>query len=991
MRRVLFLAAITVMASHSAETKDLPITPASQDAQVMSAKDGRSVNSSQVGTTDLTERKVHVRRDDTLLQILRNSGISTSVARAALNALSSKFNPRSLQVGETLRLYFMPSPTPGRLLKFVGLILGEKGARVWMLDRSYNGGFRMERVPFHRAVSNIHATSHANKPRDDGRIIRKIVVQRGDTLTELLLTVGADLRSARLASKAISKGLDLRKLRPGQTFTITLAPTPEELPKLRLLALDVQIASGRFVTASRLADGTFVNKPLTGVLDSTSDQSSSSTTTPSAKVIKSQPPETTTESTAKKTDTSKLLENSPTHPSKHRYVQNDFQLRKGDILFNRIVSIGAHHSDTHYAVEALGKFINLRRLHVGQKFTILFYEKNDGARQLASVRMPRRGRKTIEIGRVKSGRFAEGPPDDEFFVTETAGNSQKLTTTLTSTLTSSNNSKTENTAAVLRTAAPLAETFRSIPTTRRMKSLNVNPGDTLYGLLQKAGSLKQDARLAVQSMHGVHDPDLIRAGQELVITFDADGRQHRLIGIVLGINKHSSIVIELDGEQFRARKAPGKDLVNAIELAGKIETARSAIATGNYNSPARELYGFEAEESDLVNLKGAERVKVSLKPGDTLFETMLDAGAPRQDANAAIAAAQKIVDPRKLRAGQNVALAFISNSNANKQTGSLTLAELAIDLSPEQRLRVARMHDGEFVSGLVRRPLNPEYRRAVGTIQNSLYKAAATMGLPTEVLIKLIRIFSYDVDFQRDIRKGDRFEVLYESYTDEDGELVRTSALLYAALTLSGTKLGLYRFTLDDGFTDYFDEQGQSARKALMRTPIDGARLTSTYGKRKHPTLGYSKMHRGVDFGASSGTPIYAAGDGVVEHIGRNGAYGKYIRLRHGPKYQTAYAHLNRYAKGMQRAKRVKQGQVIGYVGSTGRSTGPHLHYEVLVNGKQANPLGVKLPTGMSLKGFELIAFEVRRDQLRNAYASVPTRRTLADSDDPKYNVSSQK
>jgi len=168
-----------------------------------------------------------------------------------------------------------------------------------------------------------------------------------------------------------------------------------------------------------------------------------------------------------------------------------------------------------------------------------------------------------------------------------------------------------------------------------------------------------------------------------------------------------------------------------------------------------------------------------------------------------------------------------------------------------------------------------------------------------------------------------------------------------------------------------------------MRTPIDGARLTSSYGKRRHPTLGYSKMHRGVDFGARRRTPVFAAGDGTVERASRNGAYGKYIRIRHSAQYQTAYAHLSAYAKDIQRAKRVKQGQVIGYVGSTGRSTGPHLHYEVLVNGKQVNPLGVKLPTGLFLKGTELVAFKTQRDQLRKAYDNVPTRQTLADKNDP--------
>ena len=272
---------------------------------------------------------------------------------------------------------------------------------------------------------------------------------------------------------------------------------------------------------------------------------------------------------------------------------------------------------------------------------------------------------------------------------------------------------------------------------------------------------------------------------------------------------------------------------------------------------------------------------------------------------------------------------------------------------------MARLQDGSFVSGLVERPLNRELRRASGIIQNSLYKTAEAMGLPTEVLIKLIRIFSYDVDFQRDIRKGDEFEALYEVYTDEDGEMVKGSALLYASMTLSGTKLPLFKYALTDGFTDYFDEDGQSARKALMRTPIDGARLTSSYGKRKHPTLGYSKMHRGVDFGAPKGTPVFAAGDGIIEEATRNGAYGKYVRLRHGTKYQTAYAHLSKFAKGIQRGKRVRQGQTIGYVGSTGRSTGPHLHYEVLVNRKQVNPLGVKLPTGLFLDGDELVKFKI--------------------------------
>ncbi|TFG47962.1 MAG: M23 family metallopeptidase, partial [Gemmatimonadales bacterium] len=241
---------------------------------------------------------------------------------------------------------------------------------------------------------------------------------------------------------------------------------------------------------------------------------------------------------------------------------------------------------------------------------------------------------------------------------------------------------------------------------------------------------------------------------------------------------------------------------------------------------------------------------------------------------------------------------------------------------------------------------------------------------PNPVLIELIRIFSFDVDFQRDIQPGDRFEVLYDALLETDGSLAKTGEVLYAALTLSGQRLELYGFTPKSGFADFFDTKGQSVRKTLMRTPIDGARLSSGFGMRKHPILRYTRMHRGTDFAAPSGTPIYAAGDGTVEIAGRKGAYGKYVRLRHNSTYQTAYAHMSRFAKGTRSGARVRQGQVIGYVGTTGRSTGPHLHYEVLVNGKQVNPSKIKLASGEKLKGADLAAFEFRRaeiDRLREA------------------------
>ena len=197
-------------------------------------------------------------------------------------------------------------------------------------------------------------------------------------------------------------------------------------------------------------------------------------------------------------------------------------------------------------------------------------------------------------------------------------------------------------------------------------------------------------------------------------------------------------------------------------------------------------------------------------------------------------------------------------------------------------------------------------------------------------------------------------------------------------MVLSGKPVRRYRYTPKSGVTDYFDEKGQSVRKTLMRTPIDGARLSSGYGMRKHPILGYSRMHKGVDFAAPRGTPIYAAGDGVVEMAGRNGGYGNYVRLRHTGSYKTAYAHMRGFAKGIRAGVRVKQGQVIGYVGTTGRSTGPHLHYEVMVDNKQTNPRSIKLPSGETLKGADLKAYEVARQDIDRRREAALTRTQIA-------------
>lgn len=362
--------------------------------------------------------------------------------------------------------------------------------------------------------------------------------------------------------------------------------------------------------------------------------------------------------------------------------------------------------------------------------------------------------------------------------------------------------------------------------------------------------------------------------------------------------------------------------------------------------------------------------------GDTLMELVKDAGASAGEALLAVNALAEFYDPRRLMTGQQIEVTLRANGNRKPALEALLL-RADVDHRVSVAIRNGRFEASETWLELVPLPLLID-----GTISDSLFLSAERRGVPIPVIIELIRIFSFDVDFQREIREGDRFEVFFERFEDQTGSVTKYGEVLYASLTLRGKPLSLYRFKPgDDGRADYFNDAGHAARKSLMRTPMDGARLTSRYGVRKHPILGYTRMHKGVDFGARRGTPIMAAGDGVIQKAQRNGSYGKYVRIRHNSRYTTAYAHLNGYGRGVKSGGRVKQGQIIGYVGTTGRSTGPHLHYEVLVNGKQINPMSLKLPSGRKLKGTELAGFMRRRAKMRAVIDAQGSIGPLADAE----------
>lgn len=397
-------------------------------------------------------------------------------------------------------------------------------------------------------------------------------------------------------------------------------------------------------------------------------------------------------------------------------------------------------------------------------------------------------------------------------------------------------------------------------------------------------------------------------------------------------------------------------------------TSDVTALAGNKQKPAADGASVAFLSGATVSTAPQVRRELKIRQGDTLMNLMTKAGIPRAQAHAAISALRPVYDPRSIMPGQSVTVTISRRGGA---AGRVTLQSL--DLSPSFTRKVLIERDGGagFTATEHKAKLVSRLVRVTGVIKNSLYWAGAKAGLPSNVLAGLTQIFSWDVDFQRDIHPGDDFDVVYTRYYTADGVAAQDGNILFAAMTLSGKKTAFYRFEYARGRHGYFDKKGRSARKALLRTPVDGARLASRYGRRRHPILGYTRMHRGVDFAAARGTPVYAAGSGKIVYRGRNGAYGRYIRIRHSGSYSTAYAHLKRYAKRLRSGSRVKQGQVIGYVGSSGLSTGPHLHFEVMKGRRLINPLRLRMPSRKILKGKKMLAFKKRQSATKKRIAAL--------------------
>jgi murein DD-endopeptidase MepM/ murein hydrolase activator NlpD len=420
------------------------------------------------------------------------------------------------------------------------------------------------------------------------------------------------------------------------------------------------------------------------------------------------------------------------------------------------------------------------------------------------------------------------------------------------------------------------------------------------------------------------------------------------------------------------------------------------------------------DQTEATAVPGIETRTVTLDAGDTLAGAMEDAGVSATDANGAIAALGKDFNPRALKTGMSFDITYNvaptidasgappapkttvvmvnhkpvtvpveedSGAGATESSSQPIARLLSLHFSPsiEQDITINRATDGSFSAQNVQKTLEVHHHRAGATIDSSLYLAGMQAGIPADIVVEMIRMFSYKVDFQRDLQPGDSFEVYYDYYYTPEGQPAKIGNISFARMRLGGKDVTLYRYAPSDEAAEYFDSKGESAKGILMKTPVDGARISSGFGSRFHPILGYTRAHKGVDFAVPTGTPVMAAGGGTINFMGWANGYGNFVVINHSEGLATAYGHLSRFAAGMRKGAKLHQGEVFAYSGMTGLATGPHLHYEIRVNGTQVNPLTIKMADGRLLAGAELRDYLQQRLKMDQLLASTPLETKVSD------------
>ncbi len=441
----------------------------------------------------------------------------------------------------------------------------------------------------------------------------------------------------------------------------------------------------------------------------------------------------------------------------------------------------------------------------------------------------------------------------------------------------------------------------------------------------------------------------------------------------------------LDVQNKDRAAIPLKTLHHEEELAAPDYKDGEKPATAEYSGkavaiplpmmrPKAEILNSKAV---LISTKLKDR-EITVKRGNTLGKIFDDIGLDPEHRQEAISSLGKVFKPRALRIGQIIKTKTMTRvyQHSGVKRYETILLGLEIQINDEKTAHLHRTEFGDLATFTHVRKLDTEIAYGSGLIKSSLLEAGARENIPSKVLYSIMNTMSHQVDFQRTIQKGDRFEILYERVIDPaTGETIRSGDVIYARLRASGNDFEIFRHETRNKKIGYFDAEGRSIQQMLMRTPTDATRISSGFGWRKHPVLGYTKLHKGVDFVAPRGTRIYAAGHGVIEKRGWVNGYGRYILVRHSNGYKTAYAHMSAFKKGLKIGSRVSQGQVIGFVGRSGRVTGTHLHYEVIRNGKHTNPLKVKTAAGYKLAKKDLVKFKSVQSKIAN---QVLTKRNLA-------------
>jgi murein DD-endopeptidase MepM/ murein hydrolase activator NlpD len=421
-------------------------------------------------------------------------------------------------------------------------------------------------------------------------------------------------------------------------------------------------------------------------------------------------------------------------------------------------------------------------------------------------------------------------------------------------------------------------------------------------------------------------------------------------------------MIEFDPRRSPARLGPR--LVIAVAGLALLAMAWQLGASQIRENKARQIAQAEAalQAQTQPGYKQPETIPVQIRRGETFEDAVRRTGVSESEAREVVRAISSTFDTVNIKAG----LAFdAAIARPHDQRGPVRLVGLSMRTGPASELSLSRTFDGALKLQEMEEKIRSETTVAQGHMQGSLYESAIEAGATPALTAQVAKLFSHKLDFSRDIQPGDHFRMVFDRKLTESGRTIETGDLLYAEITAKGGVNRFYRFKEEaNAPAQYFDETGKNIRGFLLRTPIDGARMTSGYGVRRHPILGYNRMHQGVDFGAGTGTPVIAAGNGVVKEMRWNGSYGRWVKIQHPGGWSTGYAHLSRWSPKLRPGSRVRQGQVIAYVGSTGASTGPHLHYEVMRNGTKLNPKGAKIPQGSVLTGRNLVAFKAEKQRI---------------------------